>query len=295
VDAYLVRAAYKTDHEDAKGALKDLQAAEAISPDSALIQYEYARAYLALDEPERALTYAQRANELDITMLPAYLLLGYAYTANDQTEEALKALKTYVTYAEEDEFTLFLQGKLNYLAGDYETAIEKLDASLEFKNNPEARLYRGLTYLELKRAAEAVYELRVALQSFPESFEVRIALSQAFLLNNDSGNAFRQAEQAFPLAETDEQRAQVYYWRANAQEKMGQLAGAKRDFEALLALPAEAVPAAWRTEARQHLTTMATPSVTPTVTRTPTPTKTSAPGTKTPTPTPGTKTPTPTK
>ena len=302
VDAYLVRAALKIDHADAKGALKDLQAAEAIAPDSALIQYEYARAYLALDEPERALTYAQRANELDITMLPVYLLLGDAYTANDQTEEALKALETYVTYAEEDEFTLFLQGKLNYLAGDYETALEKLDASIKLKPSPEARLYRGLTYLELKRAAEAVYELRVALQSFPESFEAQIGLTRAYMLDKKYGNAYLQAEQAFPLAETDEQRAQVYYWRANAQEKMGQLAGAKRDFEALLALPAEAVPAAWRTEARQHLTAMATPSVTLTVTRTPTPTKmpgtktpTPTPGTKTPTPTPGTKTPTPTK
>jgi tetratricopeptide (TPR) repeat protein len=291
VDAYLMRAAYKTDHADAKGALKDLQAAEAIAPDSALIQYEYARAYLALGEPERALTYAQRANELDITMLPVYLLLGDAYTANGQTDEALKSMETYVTYAEEDEFTLFLQGKLNYLSGDYETALEKLDASIELKASPEARLYRGLTYIKLERAPEAVYELRVALQSFPESFEVKIALSQAFLMNNDAGNAFQQAEQAFKFAETDDQRAQVYYWRAKSLEEMGQFAPAKRDWEALLALPAEAVPAAWRTEARQHLTAMTTPSVTPTVTRTPTPSKTPAPGTKAPMPT---KTPTPT-
>ena len=294
VDAYLARAAFKTDHADAKGALKDLKAAEALAPDSALIQYEYARAYLALDEPERALTYAQRANELDITLLPVYLALGDAYTANGQTDEALKALETYVTYAEEDEFTLFLQGKLNYIAGDYETALEKLDASIKLKNNPEARLYRGLTYIELGRGPTAVYELRVALQSFPESFEVRIALSQAFLLNLDSGNAFQQAEIAFGLAESDGQRAQVYYWRAKSLEKMGQLAPAKRDWEALLALPAEAVPAAWRTEARQRLAALATPSVTPTVTRTPTVTSTPKPGTPTPTRTrTPTRTPTP--
>jgi len=293
VDAYLARAAFKTDHADAKGALKDLKAAEALAPDSALIQYEYARAYLALDEPERALTYAQRANELDITMLPVYLALGYAYTANGQTDEALKSLETYVTYAEEDEITLFLQGKLNYIAGDYETALEKLDASIKLKNNPEARMYRGLIYLEFGRGPDAIYELRVAVLSLPESFEAQIGLTRAYMLDKKYGNAYLQAEHAFPLAETDEQRAQVYYWRAKSQEKMGQLAQAKRDWEALLALPAEAVPAAWRTEARQRLAALATPTnVTPTVTRTPTMTRTP---TVTSTPKPGTPTPTRTR
>ena len=293
VDAYLMRAAFKTDHADAKGALKDLKAAEALAPDSALIQYEYARAYLALDEPERALTYAQRANELDITMLPVYLALGYAYTANGQTDEALKSLETYVTYAEEDEITLFLQGKLNYIAGDYETALEKLDASIKLKNNPEARMYRGLIYLEFGRGPDAIYELRVAVLSLPESFEAQIGLTRAYMLDKKYGNAYLQAEHAFPLAETDEQRAQVYYWRAKSQEKMGQLAQAKRDWEALLALPADAVPAAWRTEARQRLAALATPTnVTPTVTRTPTMTRTP---TVTSTPKPGTPTPTRTR
>ena len=286
VEAYLVRAAYKTDHEDAEGALDDLKAAEALTPDSALLHYEYARAYLALEDPARAQSSAQRANQLDITMLPVYLLLGETYTANGQPEEALEALQTYATYAELDEFTLFLQGKLNYMAGEYETALKKLDASIELENDPQARLYRGLTYLELGRGAEAVFELKVALQSFPELFEAQIGMTRAYMLDKKYGNAYLQAEQAFPLAETDEQRAQVYYWRAKAQEKMGQLAGAKRDWEALLALPAEAVPAAWRTEARQRLSALTTPSVTPTVTRTPTATKTPKPVTKTPTPTP---------
>ena len=293
VDAFLVRAAFKTAHKDAKGALKDLEAAEALTPNSALLHYEYARTYLALDEPERALTYALRANELDITMLPVYLLLGDIYTAIEQPDEALQALETYATYAEEDEFTLFLKGKLSYMAGDYETALEKLDASIKLKNNPDARLYRGLTYIELERGPDAVYELRVAIQSFPESFETRIALAQAFLLNEDPGNAYQQAEQAFDLAETDKQRAQVYYWRAKALDGMGQLAPSKRDWEALLALPAEAVPAAWRTEARGRVTALTTPSATPTVTRTPTKTRTPKPETPTPTRTP-TRTPTPT-
>jgi tetratricopeptide (TPR) repeat protein len=294
-EAYLVRAAYKTDREDAESALEDLKTAEALTPNSALVHYEYARAYLALDDPERALASAEHARELDITLVPVYLILGNAYASNGQADEAMEALQTYVTYAEENVTTLFLQGKLSYMNGDYETALEKLDASIELENDPLARMYRGLTYLELGVGPQAIYELRVAILTYPESFEAQIGLTRAYMLDKKFGNAFLQAEQAFPLAETDEQRAQIYYWRAKSQDAMGgQFAGAKRDWEALLALPAEAVPAAWRTEARQHLAALNTPSLTPTITKTPTATSTPQPKTPTRTPKPGTKTPTPT-
>ena len=291
LEARLFRAAYLIDREKAEDALEDLQAAEEINPGSPLVHYEKARAYLALEEYEDALASAQRANELDITLVEDYLLLGQAYDALDRIEEARNALVTYVTYAEENVTTLFLAGKFSFEEGDYETALEKLDASIELENNPEARYYRGLIYIEMDRAAEAVYELRVADLSFPESFDVQIALTEAYILYKEYGNAFNQSAQAFALAETDEQRAQVYYWRAISLEKMGQLPQAKRDWEALLALPAEAVPAAWRTEARKHVIALTTPSPTPTITRTPTPSRTPTP-THTPSPT---KSPTPTK
>ena len=203
-------------------------------------------------------------------MVPVYLVLSDVYSATGQPEEAQKALQTYVTYAEQTSYTLYLQGKLYYMNGEYELALDKLDQSIELENYPMARLYRGLTHLELGDGPNAIYELRVALLSFPESFEGQIGLTRAYMLDKRYGNAYLQAEQAFPLAETDEQRAQVYYWRALAQEKMGQISGAKRDWESLLALPTESVPTAWWREAQQHLAALNTPSVTPTITRTPT-------------------------
>ncbi len=175
VDAYLLRAAYKIDHEDARGALEDLKTAEELAPGSALIQYELARAYMALEDLENAQLSAERANELDITLVPVYLMLGDIYSAIDQPEKALEALQIYVTHAEQDSYTLFLQGKLSYMNGDYETALEKLDQSIELENDPMARLYRGLTHLELGDGPDAIYELRVALLSLPESFEGRSA------------------------------------------------------------------------------------------------------------------------
>ncbi len=292
VEGWVARAAYAIDNGDPKTALDDLKAAEALAPDSALVHYEYARAHLALGEIEKALQSAQHANQLDITLVPVYAILAESYAANQRYKQAIEALQTYLTYGPETLQTSLLYAKLLYHQGEYESVLEQLNSVLKEKNLPEARFYRGLTYLKQKRTAEAVYELRVAILSSPNSFDVNIALAQAYFENNEPGNAFIQAEKAFPLAKTDEQRAQVYYWRAKAQERIGQPRGAERDWNALLALPPEAVPAAWRTEARARLTALSTPSRTPTPTPTPSPTRTPT-ATRTPTPEPVTPTPTP--
>jgi len=294
IDAYLLRAAYLTDHDDPETALLDLRKAGDLSPGSALVFYEYARVYLALDAPEKAVSAAKYANELDITMLPVYLVLGQAYIENDQPEEAAAALQTYVTYAPDDPFAHLALGKLHFASEDYEAALQELDRSIQLKNNPEARLYRGLVYVELERGADAIDELEHALNFFPESFEARIGYVRALYLDEKFGSAAIEAGTALQYAETDEQKAQVYYWRAKSYEKQTPVRGeeAKRDWEALLALPESAVPAAWRREAQQHIAALITPTVTLTPTRTGTPTKTPTP-TRTPSPGP-TPTPSPT-
>ena len=285
-EAYLLRAEYKINHDDPKGALKDVEAADELSPNSALVYLEYARAYLALGDTQDAVAAARRANELDITMLPVYLVLGQAYIANNQPGEAAKALQTYVTYAPEDPAVYFQLGKLHYLAGEYESALEDLEKSIAFKNAPEARLYHGLTLVELERGSEAVFELEHALDFYPESFIAHLGLTRAYYLEEKFGSAALEADTALVYAETDEQKAQVYYWRARSYDKQpSRLADAKRDWEALLALPENSMPAAWRREAQKRLVALTTPSVTPTVTKTSPPSKTPSP-TRTPSPGP---------
>ena len=285
-EAYILRAEYKLNHEDAQGALNDIRSADGLSPDSALVYLEYARAYLALGEAEQAVAAARRANELDITMLPVYLVLGEAYAVNNQPGEAAKALQTYVTYAPDDPLVYFQLGKLHYLAGEYELALDDLEKSIAYKNAPETRLYHGLTLVELERGKEAVFELDHALDYFPESFIAHLGMVRALFLDEKFGSAALEADTALLFAETDEQKAQVYYWRARSYDKQpSRLADAKRDWEALLSLPENSMPAAWRREAQQRIAALTTPSVTPTVTKTGTPTKTPSP-TRTPTPKP---------
>jgi len=283
-EAYILRAEYKLNHEDAQGALEDIRTADNITPDSALVYLNYARAYLALGQTEQAVAAARRANDLDITMLPVYLVLGEAYASNDQPGEAAKSLQTYVTYATDDPAAYFQLGKLHYLAGEYEQALDELKRSIDNKNEPEARLFYGLTLVELERGQEAVFELDRALDYYPESFIAHLGMTRALYLDGKFGSAALEADAALLFAETDEQKAQVYYWRARSYDRQpARLADAKRDWSSLLSLPENSMPAAWRREAQQRLAALTTPSATPTVTRTGAPTKTP---TRTPTPTP---------
>lgn len=285
-EAYLLRAAYNTDHGNPDLALEDLRIAEPLLPNSALVQYEFARAYLALEDNANALASAKRANEIDITILPVYLVLGEAYAANGDYQNAANALRTYTTFVTDDPRAFFLSGKINYLAGNYEEALDWLNRSIDLENNPEARLYRGLTYVELGDGDNAAFELEHALDFYPNSFIAQIGLTRAYYLLEKFGSASIQADTAFALAETDNELAQVYYWRALSLEKQpGRIASAKRDWESLLALPPEAMPAEWRVTAQQHLAALTTPSVTPTPTKRGTATKTPTPS-HTPTPTP---------
>ncbi len=95
------------------------------------------------------------------------------------------------------------------------------------------------------------------------------------------GSAYQQAEGAYALAETDQEKALALYWRALSNEGRGAISEAVKDWRALLKLPASAMSEAMRTEADEHLRTIAliTPSptpkpVTPTKTRTPVPSRT---------------------
>jgi hypothetical protein len=86
-------------------------------------------------------------------------------------------------------------------------------------------------------------------------------------------DAIAQIDSCEKLAEGDDQLAAVVYWRALAMEAGDSAAAAAPDWIALLELPEEAVPLAWRRMAQEHLTALTpTPTETATVTLSPTPT-----------------------
>ena len=78
VDAYLERSDFNIARNDLNAAQSDAATAEGLAPDSARVQYQKARVALAQLNYAAALQASQRANELDVTLLPDYLAIAEA-------------------------------------------------------------------------------------------------------------------------------------------------------------------------------------------------------------------------
>ena len=305
-EVYLDRAKFYLNDQQPELALADLTTAERLLPGSPLVYYYEARAHLVLDDYEKAETAALKAKEADPTMLPVYFTLGEIYLEQGQYADAIDVLQTYVGYETRSATARAMIGEAYYRAGDCKTAIEALSTAISMDSRQrQAYLYRGLCYVEVGEADQAVSDL----ERFPnEDFDPNLALMRAYMLQEHYGDAYLQGEKVLSLAETDEEKALAYYWRAQNFEKREEPGNAADSWQELLDLPRSAVSSEMRTEAQEHLVELRTPTptftasptrtatTTLTPTRTPTPTKTLTPSrtpTVTRTPTPS-KTPTPT-
>jgi tetratricopeptide (TPR) repeat protein len=284
-EIYLERARYLLNRGEQQAALAELRLADQYLPGSALVQLTYAQVYLSLDDNASALKYAQKANELDLTLLPAYLILGQTSLATGQPAQALTALETYTTYQPKDAEALTLLGQAYYQNQEWEKAVKVLGQalSLSTRDRGNASLYRGLAYVELGKANEAEADLKRAAIYFPDSFLVNFGLMRVSYLQEKFGTAYLQNEALRSQAKNDAQMALVLYWRGLIQEKRGQPLDAAKAWQALLDLPESAITPEMRATAKEHLRSLQATTATPTSLRTHTPTPTAA---RTVTPTP---------
>ena len=282
-EAYLDRADFHLVRKDFKAALSDLEKAGQLMPDSALVQLAFARAYLLEGDDAKALTAAQKANSTDLTLLPSFYYLGSAYIANEQYENAIQPLQTYLIYEPEDATAYASLGLAYTKTGDYQSAVEALGLALKLDpNQVRSYVYLAISNLALKNFDDAEYDFKKAVQYYPDSFEANIGLTQIYYQKGTFGSAYLQAETSKAKATDDTQLALAIYWRALSQEKRGSLGDAIKDFPTLLSMPEDVMTSQMRQDAQQHLKNMVTPTNTPKVTRTSTPKPS---GSKTPTPT----------
>ena len=307
--AYLERARYWIAEKEYENALDDLETALQLSPNSADVYMAYAQVYLVQEEFDDALAAAEKALEIDITNLKTYLLLGQLYEASGQPEKALDLLERYILFVEDSPEALNIMSSAYFRLGDYEKVIDVADQIIELEHrNGKAYYYRGIAYMELDEGEKAVEDLELAEIYMPDDFDASLAFAQASALIEHYGDCYLQVERTRPLIETEYQEALVYYWRATCHEGREDVQSAMKDWQLLLEMPFSAQTGYLRSEGREHLyalytptpTNTAGPSPTPTITHTPVPTNTptetpevTATPTATRTPTP-TKTPTPT-
>jgi tetratricopeptide (TPR) repeat protein len=296
-EAYLERAAFLLHQGDSQAAQQDLKKAQDRLPDSPLVYLENAQLAIQQGETEAALQNARKALELDQTSLPIYRTVGQAAILNQDFELAIETLKTYLIYQPDEAQAWALLGQAYYGNKQYSPqALEALSKAIDLdKSQADAYLYRGLIYLDLNQGQEAVNDLVQARRLDNKSFEASLALGRGLYATNRLNDARGQISSSLDLAQSDQQRAQVYYYRAQVLEALGNPPAARQDWQALIDLPEDAFPAGWAVMARKALapTATATFTITPTPTSSRTPTATNTPtSTRTPTPT---KTPTPTR
>lgn len=266
-EAYLQRAAFWLAQGDLDAAQADLDRVEELLPDTTWLTLFRAEIALTQNDPESALELARLANKKDLTLLPGYLVLGKALLANDSYSQAAQALETYTLYVPDDAEGWLALGQAYAGSDAMAEAQESLDRAIELKDNlAKAYVARGLVFIELDEGQLAVNDLLQANRIERRSFEINLNLGRALVAAGRLNEARSQFNTSLDLAEEDQQFGQVYYWRAQLLEALGNRPAALQDWERLVDLPSEAVSEVWLKTARRHLTDAGTaPARTPSV------------------------------
>ncbi len=269
--AYIVLAREHLAQGEAETALADLQNAEQYLPDSPFIPLYRAEAYLQLGDPEAAYQQAKQANDMDITLLPAYKLLGQASFALGNLKDAALYFRTYLTYAPDDPEVYRVLAETYLQMEDYAGALAAAKKVVEASpHDTEALRLLATVYLAAGQPDQAVTTLETAVRIAPRDFDMHIALVEALLSANRAGDAFHELHTIEPLLRKQEQQYTFYYWRAKVLAALDVLDAAIDDWHRVLNAPEGMVPDAWREEAQQALNELL-PTDTPTATPTPTP------------------------
>ena len=280
-DAYLELARLEIIRENSAEALNWLEQAGELKPDSTLLYYTRARAYLLAGELDKAIDDAIQANQLDITFLEGYRLLGESYIAANRADEAVEALETYTTNLEKDAQALVWLGIAYYETDDLDRALNAFSQALDLDDRFfEAYLQRGIIYTQEKDYQAAQEDLEMALSINKNSFSANLTLGIDYLRLGFAGNAYQQFSISEAYAETNYDWAQIYYWRALSLEQLDENVAALRDWQALIRLDSEAIPPEWIQTAQERVSVPPTNTPilpTPTIANTRQPTATSAP------------------
>ena len=283
-EAYMERGLYSLKKGDLPAAKSDLTQAASLNPDSPLIQVNLARVLLALGDNELALEAAQKAKELDVTMLEAYLVLGMAYRANDQIDQAVDVLDIYTRYSLTNPEAFMVLASAYFQRGDYENALKNINQALLLdKNNAEEYRWRGEIYLGLNETTKALSDFRQSYRT-NVTFDAGIGIARALLAEKNFRDSYEMVITVEKLLKTDEQKGIFFYYRALSLEGLNEQIAASRAWNDLLKLPEEATTEQMRADAEDHILALQSatpPPPSPTITKTPsvtrTPTRTSTP------------------
>lgn len=255
-EAYIDLAAYYIEKNNAVAALEALNTAELTLPDSPLISLHRAEAYLEMDQPELALANAEKAYSMDVVNLDIYRAMGFALQDLGRYSDSQSYLEIYTIYNPTDPESLYRLGIVYQLNKDYPGAVDLFSKAVEL--DPlldDAYFRRGMIHLEMSDGKSALVDFNKYLEFKPNSFAANLGMGKAYLVMKNTGEAYRQIEKSSKFAKTDEELAQLYYYRATVLDMLGYPDAALKDWKALLTLPDSAVPDEWQIAAEDRIAT----------------------------------------
>ncbi len=264
-EVYLALAELQMLSNQPDAALGSLNQAAALLPGSPLVPLYRADLYMQQKNPKLAYENARQANQLDITLLDAYLLIGKALQAQDDVQGSLDPLNTYTVYRPQDVEGWTLLAKAHLAVKNSKNAHTAIDQALALGNQlAETYVIRGQLLLGESDAKAALSDFQTALKTDSSLFDASLGVGQALMGLDYPGDAYMQFERAKALAKEPSQKAELLYWSARSLEELGELAVALRSYQSLLAMPKDSLKPEWVTFAQGRITGLVKLTPTPT-------------------------------
>jgi len=259
-EAFLERGAYYLAAGDINSAHADLDHALSLE-DNPLVELNLAKLYIAQKENGAAVVAAKRANRMDLTMLDGYLVLGMAYQADNELDQAIQEINIYLNYRTDNPEAYTILGSIYYARGEYKKAEENFSNALLI--NPKydnGFIWLGKTYIATNQKDKALEILKKARDITPNSFDLNESLAQTYMAMGKYNNSYTTIIKIEKLAVTPQQRARFLFIRAFSLDQMGNYLSAARDWNEILNMPADAVNDEMRATASQKLVSYTTPT-----------------------------------
>ena len=211
--------------------VNELQTVSALSADTqkskranAERSYSQGVAQLSRDDYARALSFFERAADLDPNYAEAWYQAGFTYGAIGRHQDALKASKQAAKLRPEWPESFVNIGASSFALGQFKEAADAYKQAIRLDtDNPETQYAYGLTLNKLNKSDEEILAYKRTIAMKPDHANALDKLGQAYFKKkrwNDAANAFAQLQIYKPDSRTFNALGESFYELEKYEEAM---------------------------------------------------------------------------
>ncbi|MGH2415638.1 MAG: tetratricopeptide repeat protein, partial [Microcystaceae cyanobacterium] len=224
----------KFEKNDFQGALSDLNEILRLAPNDAEAYGRRGLIYYYLGDYSEALENYNKALEINPNYFKAYLNRGILYVEQKNYQAALADLNQYIRLVPNDDFVYQSRGGLYLLLRNYSEAVADFTEAIRLnphQGNPYAE--RGVAYIFLKEYHKAVADFTTALNLEFKPTDNPLDRTIVFEANvSATGTTVEKSK----VKGSQEQKAQLYYYRGLARNRLKDYQAALEDFNQAISL-----------------------------------------------------------